>query len=255
MSQLVVVGCGTVVPEANSGASCFYVETAASRILFDCGPGSTRSLARLSVPWETLTDLAITHFHTDHVGALPGLFFALRHGLGQPREAPLDVWGPAGTVRLFERLEAAFGTFMLDPGFDVRLHEIAPGEVGRLAGGSSLGAHGTPHTAESVAYRLASEEMAIGYTGDSGPSSTLGPFLHDVDVLVSECSLLDDEVSDQHLSPSRVAAMALAASPGQLVLSHTYPHVRAVADVGALVRAAGFQGRIRIAFEGLRIPL
>jgi len=254
VKELVVVGCGTVVPEVDRGASCFYVETGASRILMDCGPGSVQALARLRLPWEAITDLAITHFHADHVGALPGLFFAFTHGLDSPREVPLDVWGPSGTIRLFENLAGALAGFMLNPGFDVRLHEIAPGDRVELDGGASLGAHSTPHTDESIAYRLEGDGVAIGYTGDTGPSETLGPFMHDVDVLVSECSLLDHEASDNHLSPSRVAAIASTARPGALLLSHIYPHVRAVADVAELVRAAGFGGRIRIAFEGLRIP-
>lgn len=254
MKELVVVGCGTVVPEADHGASCFYVETADSRILLDCGPGAVQALARLDLPWGALTDLAITHFHADHVGALPGLFFALTHGLEAPRTAPLDVWGPRGTIRLFEGLAAALGPFMLNPGFEVRLHEVRPDEVVLLDGGASLSAHSTPHTDESIAYRLEADGAAIGYTGDSGPTDTLGPFMRGVDVLVSECSLLDHEVSDNHLSPSRVAAIAAVARPGELLLSHIYPRVRAVADVGELVRAAGYAGTIRIACEGLRVP-
>jgi len=221
----------------------------------DCGPGSVQALARLHVPWEGLTDLTITHFHADHVGALPGLFFAFTHGLESPREAPIDVWGPAGTIRLFEGLASALGGFMLHPGFEVRLHEIVPGDVVRPGGGATLEAHSTPHTDESLAYRLEADGAAVGYTGDSGPTETLGPFMRDVDVLVSECSFLDQEEVDNHLSPSRVATIAAAARPGELVLTHIYPHVRAGADVAELVRAAGFHGPVRIAFEGLRIPL
>jgi len=253
MKELVVVGCGTVVPEADRGSACFYLDTGTSRILMDCGPGSVQALARLDIPWEALTDVAITHFHADHIGALPGLFFAFTHGLESPREAPIDVWGPPGTIRLFEGLAGALGRFMLDPGFEIRLHEILPGDVVRLGGGAMLGAHSTPHTDESLAYRIDEGGAAVGYTGDSGPTETLGPFMHDVDVLVSECSFLDREAADTHLSPSHVAAIALAADPGELVLSHIYPHVRASADVAELVRAAGFGGPVRLAFEGLRI--
>jgi len=254
MSELVVVGCGTVVPEGDRGSACFYASLDGSRLLMDCGPGALQALARLGLPWGSLTDIALTHFHTDHIGALPGLFFALKHGLDRPRAEPLDVWGPPGTARLFDALAAAFGGFVLDPGFEVRVREIVPGEERALAGGALLSVHDTPHTVESVALRIeAPDGAAFGYTGDTGPSDALGAFMRGVDALVCECSLRDHEVGDNHLSPRSAARIADAATPGMLVVTHIYPHVRAAVDVAGLLHDAGFGGEIRIAREGLRI--
>lgn len=255
MAELVVVGCGTVVPEADRGASCFYLNTGESRVLLDCGPGAVQALARLGLPWGSITDLALTHFHADHVGALPGLFFAFTHGLYDPRSEPLSVWGPVGTRRLFAALAEALGGFMLDPGFEVTIHELAPGGVAELADGTRLSTHKTPHTDESVAFRLDGGFGAFGYSGDTGRSATLGPFMADVSVFVCECSLRDHEVSDNHLSPSSVADIASAASPDLLVLSHIYPHFRTAEDVASLVAEAGYGGDVRIAHEGLRVTL
>lgn len=251
MSSVTVVGCGTVVPEGDRACSSYWVESGETRLLLDCGPGALQALARLELPWGRVTDLAVTHFHADHIGALPGLFFAFRHGLPTPRRDALRVWGPAGTRELFGRLGAAFGPFVLDPGFPVLLDELAPGDSVRLRGGASLSAHKTPHTDESLAYRLrAAEGGALGYTGDTGASETLGTFMAGVDVLITECSLFDDQVGDNHLSPERVAAIARAARPRVLVLSHVYPHVRAAADPCGLVREAGYEGDVRLAEEG-----
>lgn len=255
MAELVVVGCGTVVPEGDRGASSFYFEDDGCRLLLDCGPGAVQALARLDLPWGRLTDLAITHFHADHVGALPGLFFALTHGLAEPRSEPLDVWGPEGVRRLFEGLAAALGEFMLDPGFDVRIHEISPGQEVCLAGGQTLSAHETPHTEESVAYRIEGAFGAVGYSGDTGRSPPLGSFMRGVNVLVCECSLRDEEVGDNHLSPSGVAEIAGIAEPGTLVLSHIYPHVRNTTDVAALVASAGYRRDVRIGHEGLCVRI
>lgn len=256
MGELVVVGCGTVVPEADRGCSSYWVEREGSRVLLDCGPGAVQSLARLGLPWHALTDLVLTHFHGDHVGALPGLFFAFQHGLPEPRAEPLVVWGPAGTRALFEGLARALGDYLLDPGFPVQIRELAAGREERLAGGSRLTAHPTPHTEESVAVRLDGGEGAVGYTGDTGPSEALGEFLADLELLVCECSLLDAEVGDNHLSPGRVARLARTARPATLLLTHVYPHVRAREDVVALVRSAGYAaGEVRLATDGARFPL
>lgn len=255
MGELVVVGCGTVVPEPDRGASSYWVSAERERVLFDCGPGALQAMSRIGLPWADLTDLVVTHFHADHVGALPGLFFAYAHGLSAPRDQPLTVWGPQGTATFFERLAAAFGSFILDPGFPVDVREIEPGEAHRLGDGLSLRALDTPHTDESLAYRLDGEGLSFGYSGDSGPTEALGPFMSGVSTLVCECSLFDEQVGENHLSPARVARVASAARPGLLVLTHVYPHVRLGADVRSLVRDAGYDGDTRLAEEGLRVTL
>lgn len=253
--ELVVVGCGTVVPEGDRAASSYWVSMARARILFDCGPGAVQALARLGLPWGGITDLVLSHFHADHVGALPGLFFAFRHGLERRRARPLTIWGPAGTRRFLERLAAAYGDFVLEPGFPVRVEEIAPGEPRTLDGGPLLEAHKTPHTEESVAWRLDGRAGGFGYSGDTGPSSELGPFMRGVGALVCECSLDDPRATDNHLSPSRVAEVAAVARPRLLVLTHMYPDFRLGHDVARLVAEAGYLGDTRLAGEGLRVAL
>ncbi len=259
--ELIVAGCGTVVPEADRASSSYWVSSpgtgsaARTRALFDCGPGTLQALARLGLPWGEITDLAITHFHADHVGALPGLFFALRHGLSRPRGRPLTVWGPAGTRAFLEKLAGAYGDFVLDPGFPVLIEELAPGETRELSGGPQLAAHKTPHTEESVAWRLEGGAFSFGYTGDSGPSPELGSFMRGVNALVCECSLHDSQATDNHLSPARVAELAVAARPRLLVLTHIYPHFRTDHDVARLVADAGYAGDACLAREGLRVSL
>jgi ribonuclease BN (tRNA processing enzyme) len=253
--RLVVVGCGTVVPEGSHGASCYFAALDGARILLDCGPGALQALARLDLPLCSLTDVVLTHFHADHIGALPGFLFACKHGLAAPRRTPLHVWGPVGTAGLFERLDAAFGPFIRDPGFPLLIHEILPGAETVLAGGSRLLSHKTPHTDESLAYRIEGRAGGVGYSGDTGPSDSLGPFMRSVDVFVCECSLPDDQPSDIHLTPARVARIASAAAPDLLVLTHIYPHLRERGDAAELVRAAGYGGAASVASEGLEVRL
>ena len=260
-AELTVAGCGTVVPESDRAASSYWVSspgaesTASTRVLFDCGPGALQALARLGLPWGKVTDLAITHFHADHVGALPGLFFALKHGLARPRGRPLTVWGPAGTRGFLEKLAGACGDFVLDPGFPVIIEELSPGEARDLSGGPRLEAHKTPHAGESVAWRLDGGAFSFGYTGDTGPSTELGSFMRGVSALVCECSLPDSQATDHHLSPAGVAQLAAAACPRLLVLTHIYPHFRKGHDVARLVAEAGYTGAACVASEGLGVSL
>lgn len=251
MTRLVVVGCGTVVPEGDRGGSCYWLEAAGRRILLDCGPGATRELAALGLPWQETTDLVLSHFHADHVGGLPGLFFAFKHATGPERaRRPLRIWGPEGTRTLFRRLAAALGDFMEGPGCPLRFTELEAGGTVEMAEGLTVETRATPHTEESQALRLEAGGASVGYTGDTGPEPALEELFGAVDVLVAECSLLDEEVGDNHLSPGRVARLAQGAAPELLVLSHIYPHLRREHDVEALVRAAGWTGRLAVATDG-----
>lgn len=250
MSRLVVVGSGTVVPEGDRGGSSFWVEGDGVRALVDCGPGTVGSLERHGLPWDRLTHLVLTHFHADHVGALPGLFFALKHALRPSRSDALSVLGPPGTRRLFEGLADVLGDYFLEPGFPVEIHEDEPGEERPLAPGVALRTRKTPHTDESRAVRFDFERGSVGYTGDTGPCPELGEFFEGTDVLVSECSLTEEEVGDNHLSPRSAAEIASRAGPELLLLTHVYPHVRRSLDVPSMVAAAGYAGRVELAEDG-----
>lgn len=250
-----VVGSGTVVPEGDRGGACLWIEAKGERVLLDCGPGAVQGLARFGLPWADLDHLVLTHFHGDHVGALPGLFFALKHGAWPPsRDRGLSVWGPPGTERLFRTLADALGDYLVDPGFPVEIHESGDGEV-RLGREVRLAARSTPHTEESRAVRIDAPDGTLGVTGDTGRCPELGDFLSGVDVLVAECSLPDEDVTENHLSPSRVAEIAGRARPGLLLLTHVYPHFRRERDLRALVRAAGWTGPVEMAADGDEYPL
>jgi ribonuclease BN (tRNA processing enzyme) len=254
--RLTVAGCGTVIPEPDRACSAYYVEQGESRVLLDCGAGAVQAMARVGIPWDRLSHLFLTHFHSDHVGALPGLFFAFRYGIHPPRtSSPLEVWGPVGTRALFAGLASTLGDFLVDPGFPLSIREMAPG-VAVEAGDLVVTCRAVPHTPESVAFRIESKSgPSLAYTGDTGPDESLAEFLRGVDLLVAECSLPDDMVGDNHLSPSRVARLARRAGARRLVATHVYPQFRQAADVTALISAAGYMGPIELASEGLTIDL
>lgn len=250
--RLICAGTGTVAPEPDRACSGHWVEAAGLRLLLDCGPGVVHSLVRLGLPWGEVTHLLLTHFHNDHTGDVPYLLFALQHGLRAPRETPLTVVGPVGTAALFERLAAAFGSHLSEPRFELAFHELRGGDDVVL-GNVRVRAQATPHTAESLAYRLEADGQAIAYTGDTGESAEVAAFMEGVDLLVAECSLPDVLAMDTHLTPARLARMAARAQPGVLVPTHVYPQL----DRGALpglLRAGGWTGETLVAEDGLVLP-
>jgi ribonuclease BN (tRNA processing enzyme) len=249
--ELTVVGSGTAVPSAEHVGACLYVHAPPVHLLLDCGPGATHHMARHGVPWQRVTHLAITHFHNDHIGDVPALLFALKHGVRERRRTPLHVIGPPGVGALLDRLAGAFGDHVRDPGFPLHVVELSGSlDIGAL----TLRGCSTPHTDESLGYRLAAGGAALGYTGDTGPSAELAEFFAGVDLLVAECSLPDAEAMPTHLTPASAARLAVAARPGALLLTHIYPQLDRE-RLPQLIAEAGWRGRLHVARDGLRLPV
>lgn len=252
--DVTIVGSGTVVPDPERVCAGVFAAAGPHRVLLDCGPGVVHHMARFGIAWHRLTHLALTHFHNDHIGDVPILLFALKHGLAERRTAELTVLGPPGTGERLERMADAFGAHVLSPGFPVAKREIEPGAAFDLGDGARLRTLPVPHTGESVAYRLEAGDAVLGYTGDTGYDAAIGRFFVGVDALIAECSLPENAAMDTHLTPERVAALARAARPERLLLTHIYPqlpHDEAVEGV----RQAGWDGETTAVKDGFRIRL
>jgi ribonuclease BN (tRNA processing enzyme) len=249
--NVTILGSGTLLPHHDRASAGHCVQTEGATILLDCGAGSVRTLHRSGIPWQDVTHVALSHFHTDHFGDLPPLLFALRHAVGEERVEPLRLLGPPGLSSLLEALEAAYGDYVVDPGFPVIPEEIArEGSWSDPQGRFRLLTHPTPHTDESMAYRVESGEGVMGYTGDTGPSDGVAAFLAGTGLLVAECAIPDPPDFDTHLSPGGLAGMAGTAAPDLLVTTHAAPPLDPE-SVPELIRRAGYEGRTVAGRDGM----
>ncbi|MBI4502230.1 MAG: ribonuclease Z [Gemmatimonadetes bacterium] len=251
--ELRVLGTGTAAPSARRTAASYYVEAGPVRLLMDCGAGTLHRAARYGVPWPALTHVAISHFHLDHWGELPMLFFSLKHGTLPPRRAPLLLIGPRGLQSRLTLLAAAYGDWVLDAGFPLEIREVEAGESVELSPGVTLETCKTPHTAESVAFGVRERTGRLIYTGDTGASDELARWALGCDLLVAECSLPDGEGIDIHLTPSRAGMLARNARARRLVLTHFYPQIEGTDPAAAAAKTFG--GDVVAANDGDRFVI
>lgn len=257
-----VLGAGTLLPHPWRGSPGYWIETQEERILLDCGAGTLRTLAKTGRPWSLLTHLLVTHFHTDHVGELAPLLFALRHGPRPPRSAPLHLLGPQGLNEHLHALARAHGSYITDPGFPLAVEELDPERAWISESGTlRVRSMRTLHTEEALAFRLETPGSSVGFTGDTGPREGLGRFLRGCHLLVAECSHPDGEGTENHLTPSGLAALATDAKPDLLLTVHAYPPLEPE-GIPDLLRGRGYRGRvlpgrdemeIRISSDGCRV--
>jgi ribonuclease BN (tRNA processing enzyme) len=251
--ELVTAGTGTAAPSASRSSPAHWVRTGDITLLMDCGAGTVHRLAGLGLRWDQLTHLALTHFHTDHVGEVPALMFALRYAIVPKRTEPLIVLGPPGTADLLERMAAAFGPYVTAPGFPLVTLEVAPDEPFPLNGDVWLECCKVPHTDESIAYGVRTRTRRLVYTGDTGPDDAFARWAAGCDLLLAECSVPEPIAGVPHLTPRQAGELAAAARPKQLVLTHFYPPVEAV-DIKAEV-GAHYRGPVALANDGDKFVL
>jgi ribonuclease BN (tRNA processing enzyme) len=219
--RLTVLGTGTIAFSSTRSCAGYYMEAGGAKLLMDCGAGTSRRLAELGMAWQEITHVAITHFHIDHHQDLPSIIFAWKYGQLPPRSTPIDIIGPVGTQALLERLTAAYGEWVTNPGFPVRITEVSPGGSVEL-GGAHLECTKVPHTPESVAYSITEGAHRLVYSGDTGFDPAFAQWAHGCEVLVLECSLPQSMAIVEHLTPEQCGEIARLAEPRRLVLTHLY---------------------------------
>lgn len=245
--KLTVLGTGTIAFTSARSCAAYFIEAGDAKVLMDCGPGATRRLAELAIDWRAITHIALTHFHIDHHLDLPALLYAWKYGQLPPRSAPIRIVGPVGTAGLLERLAAAHGAWVTNPGYPVEITELAPGGSVDL-GGARLECAKVPHTPESVAYSVTEGGRRFVYSGDTGFDEAFANWARWCDLLVLECSLPKSMAIAEHLTPEQCGDLAVLVAPRVLVLTHLYPPVESE-DIKGLVKAK-FEGPVVIAHDG-----
>lgn len=196
--------------------SGYLVEHDGTRILLDCGSGVAGSVQR-ACPLGKIDHVFVSHYHYDHVSDAGALMFA--------RLVQRKVGEELGDITFY----ALGGSEQFEPDFSRLSMEgasraVAIDEGSRVdLGGLSLEFMRTSHPVSCLAARVrAADGATLVYTADGALTEGLVDFCRGADALICECSLYEgyDGSVMGHMSCEDVTALANAARPGTLVLSH-----------------------------------
>lgn len=221
--KLTILGSGTCVPYTERGSSGYAVDTGESKIMLDCGSGSTWKLAHAGINYLEIDHIFFSHIHPDHTGDLAAFLFASKysHGstYGTGREKPLNIWGGKGFVKFFEALKGAYDKWIEPEGLSVG--ELQPGI--KEFPGFKLTSAKSAHIKSSLAYRIEAEGKSLVYSGDTDYSEDLIKLAWRADLLIIECALTEGSKHKGHLSPSGVSKIVNASRAERAVVTHLYP--------------------------------
>jgi ribonuclease BN (tRNA processing enzyme) len=250
------------------------------KIIIDCGIGVTQALAYSGHSAASVTDIFITHLHSDHMLEMGGLIHtAWTSGLHHP----IAVYGPAGTARIWthflEMMSVDLSVRVLDEGRPklqelVTIHEYSDGDVA-VDGAIAVTALRTIHPplTDSFALKFIKGDQKICFSGDSAYLPALAAFAERATILVHEAMLqsgIDYVIAKtgnankclyKHLLASHsfardVGRIANDAKVDLLVLNHLIPAERDIAGDGEWIEEVrqSFQGRVIVGSDGLCIP-
>jgi len=270
MRQLYLLGTGTPTPTSCRFGTSYVLQTGSDYVMIDCGPAATYKLVKAGLFPTQIDYLFFTHHHFDHNADYP-CFLLSRWDQSHGQENELQVWGPAPTKALTEKLIGADGAFADDwkarvngpvsqavhknrggavprPEPAVKVRDIDAGKVFETPEWSAVAVrvrHVQPWLV-SLAYRFETEHGVIVFAGDTEVCPSLIEMAKGTDVLVVNCWDHQDTMEENGEASGQTgtrdaALMAKEAKAGKLVLTHTGPRLclpgskeKAVADISRI---------------------
>jgi len=214
--KLTVLGSGVFKPKTTRCPSGLALNVGDKTIIFDAGSGTFMRLIEAGIDYEEIDYIFVTHLHIDHVSDLLQYLWAYH----PDRQKNLNLFGPPGLKEFYENLTKLASQFSHLP-FDVKVKEVDEGDAISLPF-FKIEVIRTEHVDElvSICYKVETNKKIFGYSGDTGYSGKLIQFFKDADVLVLECTTLNEQPVKGHLIPKECAEIAEKAQVKKLVLTH-----------------------------------
>lgn len=221
--ELTVLGSGTSVPHPRRSSSGFWLRTKGGTILLDCSASTIHRMAQENLEWPNLDAIWISHFHLDHCGGLAPFLFGTKHAqITRNRTKVLKIFGGKGLRDLITRFSDANDYNLLEQPFPIEIIEIEALEKFEIIDGIEAVALSTQHTEESLALHLTAGDKTFVYTADTGFDEMLATFARRVDVLLMECSFVQNKPIENHLELREAIHLIRRAEPKRAVLTHFY---------------------------------
>lgn len=207
--KLTVIGMNSAYPTGNRPSSGYLIETAATKILLDCGSGIMMKLSEM-MDLNELHHIYISHAHPDHIADL---------GVMQHRRLVEKMMNPdLPTLNIYSSLGEGLNREYYSLPHST-LHNI---HTTKKIGDVTVSFEQTVHPIECFAIKLESNGKKLVYTSDTAYSEAVLNFAKDADLLITESSLYPkmDGTKPGHMNINEAVDFSLKSSAKQVLLTH-----------------------------------
>jgi ribonuclease Z len=223
LAKVVTLGTAAAVPNETHANTYLAVEGEQGFFLVDCGGNPILRIQHAGLALERFRGLILTHFHPDHVAAVPIL---LMDTWLLKRTAPLPIYGLQDVV---DRYNVLMDLFRRDewPGFfDTPCH-VVPEKVGALVledDDFRITAAPVEHVVPNIGLRVENKRTGgvVAYSSDTSPCDAVVELARDADILIHEAA----EPTLGHSGAAQAGEIARRAGARRLVLVHYRPAPR-----------------------------
>jgi len=253
--KIIFLGTGVCIARKERASPGLLVEIEGENLLFDCGPGTIKTLVNLGCDVSQLSNLFISHFHIDHVNDYPALVKDRRF----TTRKQLNVYGPVGLKKhndlLFKQVFPYMGAENDLNVFEfLKLKEVSEGAV-EEKDNWKVSCIPVVH-GNAIAYRIDCGSKSLLYSGDTGPSDNLIKLGKNVDVAIIECSYPDEQtLKGDHFIPSTVGKAAQEMQAKKLFLTHLYPECKGKEEKMVEEVKKHFDGEVAIARDLMKVEI
>jgi ribonuclease BN (tRNA processing enzyme) len=208
--KVTALGCSGTYAGPGGACSGYLVRNDKTTIWVDAGSGTLANL-QLHTALDDVDAIVLSHEHPDHWTDLEGYYNVCRFVL-ERRGVP--VYAPTGLKKR---------TYDDDTSRYLDWHDVTDGDhvhIGTLAVTFSR----TDHGPETLAMRVDSDRLSVGYSADTGPGWSLEALGPGLDLALCEATLPRDFRGRlQHLTAEQAGTAARDARVEKLVITHLWP--------------------------------
>ena len=241
--RITLLGTGSPRPSLTRHHPAAFVQWGErGRMLVDAGDGVVSQLLAAGIPLESITQIALTHMHWDHILGYPALIW----GSWNMGRLALTVTGPVGTRNMHDQLVERYyreqAEWAMELGFpragfdDILVRDVAVGWSETIDGCLVQAGPVLHPPMDALAYRFSYSGRSLVVTGDTARCDELVAFCESADVLVIDACAIEpspdlpverrriiERLHAFHASPQDCVEIAAAANVPRVVLTHHLP--------------------------------
>jgi ribonuclease Z len=222
VSSVIFYGTSSAIPSRERGFSCIGLSESDKKglVLLDCGEGAIRNLLKFGADLNSISDILISHFHSDHLTGITQVIETM--GI-KKRKKDLKIYGLPGLAEYFGTIQKITNVASKRE-FQIELVELRPNQYFQFSG-YSVDTFEMDHTVPCIGYRIVCPDgKVLSYTGDTMPCPSLKELGRKADLFIHEATFLsrDEERArpPKHSTVLDAARAAKACAANRLVLTH-----------------------------------